>query len=84
MGHITGRHCPIFNLKISDQNQNHKSKFDSRMIGLVKIIWFTLNLVAKCLKIICDIIKGNESDVGNTDFELQAKKGDKVLCFTFF
>ena len=30
----------------------------------------------------CDMIKGNESDVGNTDFELQAKRGDKFLCFT--
>ena len=27
------------------------------------------------------MIKGNESDVGNIDFELQAKKGDKFLCF---
>ena len=27
------------------------------------------------------MIKGNESDVGNTDFELQAKRGDKFLCF---
>ena len=28
--------------------------------------------------------QGNESDVGNTDFELQAKRGDKFLCFTLF
>ena len=28
------------------------------------------------------MIKGNESDVGNIDFELQAKGGDKFLCFT--
>ena len=28
--------------------------------------------------------KGNESDVGNIDFELQAKRGDKFLCFTLF
>ena len=33
---------------------------------------------------ICDMIKGNESDVGNFDFELQAKRGDKFLCFTLF
>ena len=33
---------------------------------------------------ICDIIKGNELDVGNIDFELQAKRGDKFLCFTLF
>ena len=26
---------------------------------------------------ICNMIKGNELNVGNTDFELQAKKGDK-------
>ena len=28
--------------------------------------------------------QGNESDVGNIDFELQPKKGDKFLCFTLF
>ena len=33
---------------------------------------------------ICDMIKGNESDAGNFDFELQAKRGDKFLCFTLF
>ena len=32
----------------------------------------------------CDMIKGNESDVGNIDFELQAKRGNKFLCFTLF
>ena len=30
------------------------------------------------------MIKGNESNVGNIDFELQAKSGDKFLCFTLF
>ena len=30
------------------------------------------------------MIKGNESDVGNIDFELQAKRGDKFLCFALF
>ena len=30
------------------------------------------------------MIKGNESDVGNIDFELQAKRGVKFLCFTLF
>ena len=33
---------------------------------------------------ICDMIKGNESDVRNIDFELEAKKGEKLLCFTLF
>ena len=33
---------------------------------------------------ICDMIKGNESDVWNIDFELQAKKGDKFLSFSLF
>ena len=33
---------------------------------------------------ICDMIKGNESDVGNIDFELQAKRGGKFLYFTLF
>ena len=30
------------------------------------------------------LIKWNESDVGNIDFELQAKRGDKFLSFTLF
>ena len=30
------------------------------------------------------MIEGNESDVGDIDFELQAKRGDKFLCFTMF
>ena len=30
------------------------------------------------------MIKGNESDGGNIDFELQAKRGDKFLCFSLF
>ena len=29
----------------------------------------------------CDMIKGNESDVKNIDFELQAKRGNKFLMF---
>ena len=33
---------------------------------------------------ICDMIKGNESDVGNIDFKLQAKRGDKFLWLTLF
>ena len=33
---------------------------------------------------ICDIIKGNESDVGNIDFELQGNKGSKFFCFLLF
>ena len=30
------------------------------------------------------MIKGNESDVGSIDFELQAERSDKFLCFTLF
>ena len=30
------------------------------------------------------MIKRNELDVGNIDFELQAKRGDKFLCFSLF
>ena len=33
---------------------------------------------------ICDLIKGNESDVGNIDFELQGEGGDEFLCFSLF
>ena len=32
----------------------------------------------------CDMIKGNESDVGNVDFEILAKTGYKFLCFILF
>ena len=34
--------------------------------------------------LICDMIKGNELDVGNIDFELQAKIDNRFLCFTLF
>ena len=30
------------------------------------------------------MIKWNGLDVRNTDFELQAKRGDKFFCFTLF
>ena len=30
----------------------------------------------------CDMIKGNELGVTNIDFELQAKRGNKFVCFT--
>ena len=30
------------------------------------------------------MIEGNESHVGNINFELQAETGDKFLCFTLF
>ena len=33
---------------------------------------------------ICDVIKWNELDVRNIDFELQAKVGDKCACFILF
>ena len=36
------------------------------------------------VKYICDMIKGNELDVGNIGFELQAKTGEKHLCFILF
>ena len=29
------------------------------------------------------MMKGNESDVGNIDFELQAYRGDKFIVFKF-
>ena len=49
--------------------------------GLVQLI---KKMVAALRMAICDMIKGNESDVENIDFELQAKRGDKFLCFTLF
>ena len=41
-----------------------------------------LSLTDGC--VICDMIKRNESDVENIDFELQALNDDKFLCFTLF
>ena len=38
----------------------------------------------KLLYQICDTIKRNESDIGNIDYELHAKRGDRFLCFTLF
>ena len=32
----------------------------------------------------CNMIKRNESDVGNIDFEIEAKIGDNCLCFMLF
>ena len=34
--------------------------------------------------LICDIIKGNESNVGNIGFEWQAKRGDIFLFYIVF
>ena len=33
---------------------------------------------------ICDMIKRNESDVGDVGFEILAKTGFKFLCFILF
>ena len=41
-----------------------------------------LKMMLKVLK--CDIIKGNESDVKNIDFESQPEIGDKFLWYTLF
>ena len=35
-------------------------------------------------EVICDMIKGNESDVANIDFELKAETDDIFLCFKMF
>ena len=34
--------------------------------------------------VICDMIKGNESDVANIVFKILAKKDFKFLCFILF
>ena len=40
-------------------------------------------LMTICTVWICDMIKGNDSDVGNISFELQAKIGDKFIFLNF-
>ena len=42
-------------------------------------LWFNFQFMH-----ICDMIKGNESDVENIDFELQAKIDNRFLCFALF
>ena len=50
---------------------------------LLKLYWYQIEPHLYLIGI-GDMIKGNESDVGNIDFELQANRGDKFLCFTLF
>ena len=40
--------------------------------------------VKKSSVCICDMIKGNESDVGDVVFEILTKTGFKFLCFILF
>ena len=54
-------------------------------LGLLKLecdVWVSQTIYLRMF--ICDMIKGNESDVRNIDFELQATRGNKFLCFTLF
>ena len=37
-----------------------------------------------CMEHICDMIKGNESDVANIIFEILAWKGFTFFCFILF
>ena len=46
-----------------------------------KILKLKYALNIRLILYICDMIKRNELDVRNIDFELQAKRGDKFLCF---
>ena len=42
-------------------------------------LWFCCNKLNRLITCnICDMIKGNESDIRNIDIELQAKRGDKL------
>ena len=34
--------------------------------------------------LVCDMIKRNEMDIANIEYELQAERCDKFLCFTLF
>ena len=52
--------------------------------ALSKFVLQAVDIVCLLDYHICDMIKGNESDVGNIDFELQAKRGEKFLRFTLF
>ena len=53
-------------------------------MDITNVSEFRFTCTRREIKKICDMIKGNESDVENIDFELQAKKSDKFLCFTLF
>ena len=53
---------------------------DNDVSGLV--VYHRVNI--QSLIVICDMIKMNESDVGNIVFEILAKTVFKFLCFTMF
>ena len=42
-----------------------------------------LNLPYEMINI-CDVIKQNQSEVGNIDFKIQPNKADNVFCFLLF
>ena len=36
------------------------------------------------LEVICDVIKQNQSELGNIDFEIEPNKAENVFCFLLF
>ena len=42
----------------------------------------TVNAIA--VANICDVIKQNQSEVGNIDFKIEANKAENVFCFLLF
>ena len=70
--------CWHFKIKVLEMHRDASNYGQYFQKGL-KISWqvyFPFLLYST----ICDMIKRNESDVGNIDFELQAKRDDKFLC----
>ena len=57
-------------------------------VVILNLFYFFLKIVEPILKNSglnkCDMIKGNESDVKNIDFELQAKRGDIHMFYIVF
>ena len=47
-------------------------------------IWLKVHILHTVIFLICDMIKRNESDVGNVVFEILAKTVFKFLCFILF
>ena len=49
------------------------------MCAVSRMFIFTLRL-----QYICDVIKQNQSEVGNIDFKIEPNKAENVFCFLLF
>ena len=56
-----------------------------RILGYVSLgILLKLFMGMNSFKHICDVIKQNQSEVGNIDFKIEPNKAENVFCFLLF